>query len=38
MLNEAIDNAKAKVETKLMELVLKCTKSKLNQALSKIIC
>jgi hypothetical protein len=27
-LNEAIDNTKANVDTKLMELVLKCTKTK----------
>ena len=35
-LNEAIGNNKAKVDTKLMVLVLKCTKSKLNYAISKL--
>jgi hypothetical protein len=34
-LNEAIDNTKAKVDTKLMKVVLKHTKSKLHQAISK---
>jgi hypothetical protein len=33
-LNEAIDNSKAKIDIKLNELVLKHTKSKLNQAIS----
>ncbi len=32
-LNEAIGNTKAKVDTKLVELVLNCAKSKLNQAI-----
>jgi hypothetical protein len=36
-LNEAIVNTKAKVYTKLIILVLKCAKSKLNQATSKLL-
>jgi hypothetical protein len=32
-LNEAIGNTKAKVDSQLIELVLKCAKSKLNLAL-----
>ena len=32
-LNEAIGNTKAKVDTKLTDLVLNCAKSKLNQTI-----
>ncbi len=35
-LNEAIVNTKAKVDTKWMELVPKCNKSELNQAIGKL--
>jgi hypothetical protein len=35
-LNEAKDKSKAKVDTKLMQLMPNCTKSKLNQAISKL--
>jgi hypothetical protein len=36
-LNEAIDNTKKKVDTKLVEIVLNYTESNLNQAISKLI-
>jgi hypothetical protein len=35
-LNEAIDDTQMKVDTKLIELVLKCTKSKLDHAIIKV--